>query len=158
MDARENVKQTFDKGFWEDYSSWEANVQFLRFPHLRTLGLSFSGLKMTVAALCHQLHTPRPKRMFYVSTVKKKKSFPVDILWLGPKMPPKPRPTSATSKENKITKTVSDPASGKLPNRNQREFPRGSWQAMIRGLIPTSWLFCTACKQRMIFVFLNDCI
>lgn len=66
----------------------------------------------------HQLHNshPRPKGKFFTSILKEKKSLPADFsLWLGPEMFPKLMSTPVTSKENEITRIVSDPAFPEAP-------------------------------------------
>ena len=87
----------------KDYSSLDPNVKFLRFPNLRTPGLSFY-----VAALCYQLRiiSAKAKKDVLYIYWKREETFPSRLIWLGPEMPPKPTPVPVTSKENKITTTV----------------------------------------------------
>lgn len=109
------------------YSLLEANVKFLRFPDLRTPGWSFYGPKISMAALCKQLHKSqrKPKRMSHTSIVREKKPFPEDFSsCLEPETLPEAMPIPVTSKESKITRTVSDPAFCGAPKTEQSRAPQ----------------------------------
>lgn len=110
-----------------------------------------SIVKIWLAAPCihHSTHShPRPKGNFFTSILKEKKPFPADFsLWLGPEMFPELMSTPVTSKENEITKIVSDPAFPEASINAKKKFYR------IRRSISTSGLCYTACKLRMVFTF-----
>lgn len=127
MDDSVNMKQTFYKGFCEEELLFTISKchKFLSSSHLRTLGLSLCGLKMTVAAPCN---LTRAKRKYYISILKEKELFPADFsLWLGPEIFPESVSTSITSKENETTRTVFRPGLLEAPIPEQNR----SWQAII---------------------------
>lgn len=95
----------------------------------------------------HSIHShPRPKGKFFTTILKEKKPFPADFsLWLGPEMFPKLLSTPVTSKEDEITKTVSDPA---FPEAPIHEKKKKSFIGSTGQFPPVGY-----CKLRMVFMF-----
>lgn len=95
---------------------------------------------MTGRSMHHSIHShPRPKGKFFTSILKEKKPFPADFsLWLGPEMFPKLLSTPVSSKEDEITKIVSDPAFPEAPiHEKKKKFYRIHRSISTSGLLQT---------------------